>query len=151
MKGSSQMSSEEKELFNKLKGRKFSISVESNGKDSQMSFYLLSSAAMQGNKMLLAKLIEEGHNVNQFNSHKKTPLHFALENNNLYCAKLLLMAGADRDFKDIYGTTPKDLVYSNEEINLQQKRELLLTDEAKIEVVGVGSDMTETFIEFTDD
>ena len=63
----------------------------------------------------MKKLIQAGGEVNCQSVSGNTPLHFASMHGHVEVITALLVAGADKRIKDIYGRTPHD-VAKNQDI-----------------------------------
>lgn len=74
------------------------------------------TCALHGNhgKACLDMLLREGLHVNALDSHNKTPLHMAVEADNVDTVKSLLKAGANRSLSDMKGNTAEELAQLEE-------------------------------------
>ena len=71
-------------------------------------------AALQGNLLLVQKLIDKGAQANSINGKSlETPLHMAAIREDLKAFTLLVKNGANYTIKDRYGRTPLDLAVQN--------------------------------------
>jgi len=77
--------------------------------DEEEAMSPLHRAALAGDTATIEKLVDEGANVNAFDSEGMTALHFAAEKGRLPAVKLLLNMGARYDIRNQQGKTAADL------------------------------------------
>ena len=68
----------------------------------------------------IKRLIEAGADVNAKDVYGRSPLHYAVQENNVAITKLLLSVGAKVDAKDDDGSSPLDIAYSKKMKELLQ-------------------------------
>lgn len=104
------------------------LNVAYNAKNIEMANYLIDLGAIPNNIStdIIYDLIRNGEignfkrilthtiDLNQTNHNGETPLHLAIQFNQIELVKLLLEAGADRSIKDINGLTALDHAVSME-------------------------------------
>jgi len=116
----------------KLNETKIAMLLLEKGAKEQAHERLLHMTALNGNLELAAELVALGHDVNQRDDERMTPLHYAAQKNNAAILHFLLANGADKALKDKHGRTALSLA---QQYALKENIDLLQGNAPAIEPV----------------
>eukprot|EP01130_Rhizamoeba_saxonica_P018634 TRINITY_DN9396_c0_g1_i2.p1 TRINITY_DN9396_c0_g1~~TRINITY_DN9396_c0_g1_i2.p1 ORF type:complete len:658 (-),score=145.55 TRINITY_DN9396_c0_g1_i2:19-1992(-) len=100
-------------------GQEYQQHLQLLSQPDALGFHPLHWAVMKANHKIVEKLVQIGADINSVNHSGQTPLHLALENADISCARILLDAAnpIDLNIKDEIGITCSHLISSNPVLN----------------------------------
>lgn len=93
-------------------------------------------AAYGGIARLVELFLNNGANANVLNKFKRSPLHYAMAQGHTKCALLLIEAGADLDIKDVFNSSPRDMVESPGAISSQEALQYFNISQRQVRSIG---------------